>query len=68
MNQKTMTDILCLLSKRLSFTYIEMLNMPLDKILKYYKWVCDDIKEEMENKQKYDIALMKAFKCPLYVK
>jgi hypothetical protein len=48
-------------------SYNELMDMSLERLLTFYYWYMDDYKKEMENKIKYDVALLKAG-CPLFRK
>lgn len=62
---KSLTDVLSNLIKFGFGSYNELMDMSLERLLTFYYWYMDDYKKEMENKIKYDVALLKAG-CPLF--
>ena len=63
--RKSLTDVLSNLIKFGFGSYNELMDMSLERLLTFYYWYMDDYKKEMENKIKYDVALLKVG-CPLF--
>lgn len=49
-------------------TYEDVMKCPYKQGLKISNVLSKDYRDKLKAKQEYDIALMKAFKCPLYSK
>lgn len=64
-NKKTLTDVLSSLIKFGFGSYVELMNMSMDKLLMFYNWFIKDYQTDMKNKVEYDTALLKAG-CPLF--
>ena len=66
-DMKTLTNVLLSLIKFGFGSYNELMNISIERIMKFYDWFMEDYKKDMENKVKYDTALLKAG-CPLFRK
>lgn len=65
MDIKTLTDILLNLIKFGFGSYNELMVLPIDRLIMFYKWVIKDYKDEVKRKLDYDVSFAKATRCPL---
>lgn len=62
---KQMTDLVCLLIKFGYGNYETVMKQPMHLLLAHHTWFVKDYEKDMKAKKDYDLAILKAVKCPL---
>lgn len=60
-----MTDLVCLLIKFGYGNYKDIMEQSMHLLLEHYRWFTKDYEKELKAKRDYDVAILKAIKCPL---
>jgi hypothetical protein len=63
MDMKTLIDIVSSLIKFGFGSYVELMDMKINLLMRFYRWFIKDYEEEKKRQAEYDVALAKV-RCP----